>query len=118
MNTLTQIDQKAASRMTSNSLLNKRAELLRIVEEAQEVLAGVNTELMARVENEGVDGKLSVGRSTVSLVNRPVFKGVEMTTAMKLQATKLTLDTTKLAALLKAGKRVKGATYSSYITVR
>jgi len=118
MNTQIAINEKAVTRMSSNTLLNKRAELLRIVEEAQEVLAGVNEELMERVENEGEEGKLTVGRSTVSIVTRPVFKGVEMATAMKLGATKLALDTTKLAALLKAGKKVKGATTTQYISVR
>lgn len=109
---------KISNRLGTKGLLEKRMELKQIIEESEKLLDQVNATLMSAVENDGIDGKLVVDNKVITLIKKPVFRNVTLAIARKFGATKMTVDTTQLSALLKEGAEVEGVTYSQYITVK
>lgn len=126
--------QIAVKKLNSEALIQKRLELTAIAKEAEEVLAYINSELHIRILKEGDNKKLKIGAHSATLVERAVYKDVDIQVGAKLNALKTVLDTTKLneflkeemkakkiaslSELVKKGTKVKGVQVSEYVLVR
>lgn len=99
-------------------LVAKRNELTTLIADVEKLKKEIDVELSQRVTTSGVDNKLVVDGSLVYLITKPLFTGVTLTTARRFKAVKEVVDTSILLPMLKAGKTIKGVSYSSYIMVK
>lgn len=109
---------KTIQRLSDAKLLEKRDELKAIEKETQELIASVNAEFMARIEDRGEEKmRIHVGEKTVHKSTMPVFREVSLVEGAKYDALKTVLDTTKLTELWHKGKKIKGLLTTEYVKV-
>lgn len=108
--------EKLPEEMTYEELLEMRDQANHAIEQIQAGMKVVNDELMIRLANEGLSGKI-IGNWGISKATRYSFE-TTLEEAKELGATKEAVDTTKLKKLLTAGVAIPGVKKSEYILVR
>ena len=118
MSGLLQIEPEKINVLSEESLMEAHEKAIYLMEEIEATVLAIREELKARLEAEGVKGKV-IGNYSVTKANRISFKTtIDQARELGAIVTKESIDTKVLRSLYDSGVEVEGAEQTSYLLIK